>query len=658
MNIFSKKYIVTISYILIGLAVICSLYLAGQRVVIEKGYDRVEIMLNLTEAESLANANNYTLSELLTRFKEKGVTGILVKELSLGDLARSGKVQFFQGDEIKLAPYYDKLAELPPFSDADVIIAILDEYHAPQIIEHLEKKLSGAEVIDGGIPAVKVPVNMPNSDTEKELIYEDLKAVGIGFDQETLEIISKAGLNIIPQVRDWPAPTPESLEFVAGEIKKLPALSIILFNDKQVPGYPDKMSILQEELKAAGQPYAPIGIVEFFNQKGINQFAALMNKETVRVHSIAANDMINYNPGSAVERFRLAVSERNIRSLFVRFFDMDQPAAALTKNLEYLEDLRTALEEEGFVIGQAPQFKSPIYSRILIGLIGLGVIAGAALIPLQRGWKRTVVLCIAFGLMIWGGLLLREPILARKLMSLASVMVFPTLAFQTIVDKKPRSIAESTAALIKMSLISFTGAVLMVGLLADKLFMLKLDQFIGVKAAHLLPLIIIPLLLLILNDHPVQTVKRLLEQAVTYKYAILAVVALAALAIYVIRTGNEGTVLVSGIEEQLRSALKDIMGVRPRTKEFLIGHPFTLLILYYGLNNKNWFLIFPAIIGQVSLVNTYAHIHTPIVISLIRSFHGMWVGIVIGIGLIWSINWVLKLLSKSNDRENLNLTQK
>jgi len=635
LNILTKKNIATISYILIGLALVLSLFLAFQRVNIEKEYDQVEIMVNLTEVQSLANANNISFKEMLGQLKDNGVTGVLVKEISLGDLARTGKVQFFQGEEIKLAPYYDKISEDVSLTDANILVAILDKNFEGQITEHLNKKISAAQIVKGEVTVAVIPVNLPNSDREKEIIYEELEAIGVGFETNTLDEISSASLNVIPQIRDWPKPNKESLEFIAQEIKKVPNLSFILFNDKQVPGYPDKLGVLLEEWRnKEGQIYAPIGIVEFFNQKGINQFAASMNKETVRVHSIAANDMVNYNPQSAVERFELAVSERNMRSLFVRFFNMDQPQEALDINFKFLSDLKQTLEDKGFYLGQVKQFNSPPYSRTVIGLIGLGVIAGGVLILIKKDWLKLAIICGLFGALVWAVLLLRDPVFARKLMALASVIVYPTLAFLVITSEKSRTLKSSIIAFLKMSGISLAGAVLMVGLLADKLFMLKLDQFVGVKAAHVLPLVIVPLLIFILNDKPLKIINELLDQVITYRYALLAGLALAALAVYVIRTGNDGTVLVSGIEEKFRGILKDLMGVRPRTKEFLIGHPFTLLILYFGLSKKNWFLILPAIIGQVSLVNTYAHIHTPLLISIIRSTHGLWIGIALGVGLI------------------------
>ena len=104
-----------------------------------------------------------------------------------------------------------------------------------------------------------------------------------------------------------------------------------------------------------------------------------------------------------------------------------------------------------------------------------------------------------------------------------------------------------------------------------------------------------------------------------------------AVAIYVARTGNEG-MSVSGLELQFRSLLDQILGVRPRTKEFLLGHPALLLLLIYGYRDNRFLpLLLLAAIGQASLVNTFAHIHTPLLISLLRACHGLWLGILLGL---------------------------
>ena len=81
----------------------------------------------------------------------------------------------------------------------------------------------------------------------------------------------------------------------------------------------------------------------------------------------------------------------------------------------------------------------------------------------------------------------------------------------------------------------------------------------------------------------------------------------------------------------MRQLLDRILGVRPRTKEFLIGHPLMLILLYFGYELKLFPLVMVGTIGQVSIINTYAHIHTPLNISFLRTFHGLWIGILIGI---------------------------
>ncbi|MBC7345398.1 MAG: hypothetical protein H5U03_08285, partial [Clostridia bacterium] len=111
------------------------------------------------------------------------------------------------------------------------------------------------------------------------------------------------------------------------------------------------------------------------------------------------------------------------------------------------------------------------------------------------------------------------------------------------------------------------------------------------------------------------------------------------------RTGNV-TAGVSGIELQMRQVLDAVLGVRPRTKEFLIGHPFMLLTLYLGYRYRYLPLLLLGSIGQVSLMNTFAHIHTPLTISLARTFNGLWLGILVGLVLIALLEASRRLLRR------------
>jgi len=124
---------------------------------------------------------------------------------------------------------------------------------------------------------------------------------------------------------------------------------------------------------------------------------------------------------------------------------------------------------------------------------------------------------------------------------------------------------------------SLSGAILTVGLLADTGYMLKLDMFSGVKAAHILPLLILTVvfyLCFISSPVPVGLrLKKLFDAALPVKWAVIGLILLGLGVIYISRTGNEAVLITSSLELKVRTLLDLILGVRPRTKEFLLG-PF------------------------------------------------------------------------------------
>ncbi|MDI6828546.1 MAG: DUF5693 family protein, partial [Armatimonadota bacterium] len=82
-----------------------------------------------------------------------------------------------------------------------------------------------------------------------------------------------------------------------------------------------------------------------------------------------------------------------------------------------------------------------------------------------------------------------------------------------------------------------------------------------------------------------------------------------------------------------------ILFVRPRTKEFLIGHPAMFLGITSLLSRRRaWGLPLIALgtLGQVSMLNTFCHIHTPLVLSAIRTLNGLVLGLALG-WIVWLI---------------------
>jgi Family of unknown function (DUF5693) len=120
------------------------------------------------------------------------------------------------------------------------------------------------------------------------------------------------------------------------------------------------------------------------------------------------------------------------------------------------------------------------------------------------------------------------------------------------------------------------------------------------------------------------------------------------LGIYLMRSGNFPLIPVLTQERALRDAMDLFMGARPRFKEFLFAHPLFVLGLYMRSQQPKVSTFFSdgrlflwiGLIGQISIVNTFLHFHTPLTESLLRSVHGIWLGILFAIPLCYgSTRW-------------------
>ena len=642
-------------WLLVALAVICSFTLWGQRLQSEADYKQVQMVVNYNDILALANGNQMSQEELAAQLQARGVSAVLFKEWSLGDLANNGQVALQLGATIKNTNFYSQVSPELPINEATLYVAILDSSVAEQVEKHTLLKVAGAAYYPGQVPVITVPVMVPTGDSEVSTIMTKIKDIGVGFYWDGIERMAAQGFYTVPQLRSWDNPTDESLRAVTDEIKAMPNLGYLLFNDKELPGYPESVRTLADLLKDGdGNTLVTIGSIEFSDQKGLNQLGILLHKDLIRLHTISNNEMSKFEPDTALDRWMLAARERNMRSLLVRFFDITSPGTALQENLEYLESIQQGLLASGFELDQPYEKPASIDAgNLVLYLLGIGVAAGVMLILLEMRLPKLGLAALVLGTVAWIGLLHVSPVMAKKLMALLSVITFPTLSCILVMKPQRRSVGKSVLALLVMCALSYIGAVLMVGLLADVLFMLKLDQFIGVKIAHVIPIVAVPFILYIWNaEKPLTTVKQLLDKALDYKWAILFAIVAVAGFIYISRTGNTTAELSTG-EAAMRNFLNDAMGVRPRSKEFLIGYPFTLLLFWLGASRRNWILTIPAIIGQVSLVNTYAHIHTALLISLQRSLNGLVLGLVLGLLLLAAVQILLKLYHRLEENEGL-----
>lgn len=657
-------------------AVLASCYLLYQRSSLEEANKQVELALLYDDVKRYSAAAEKPVDEAFADFAELGATGILFKEQSLSGLfTRDRLFELFGSEDISVisgrnlinnmhlmlgnevsGKKRDFLSQIKP---GFVYLMTDDSAVYERMANHLKLKVPEGMF---HIPDEKVNnIHYIGLSPEYDRVFrtKDRMTIGIGFPEAALEKAADNDLNVLVQISSWPVFNEENFSEIFDLYRKElepieDRLSLAAYNDAYLPGFP---AYLQPLARETASFEVPIGFIEplVFEQVGIKNLGSIrlegegidMSKRIARLHAISAGEMATYSTQRAVDRFSLAVSERNIRVMLVRLFPDDGTGNIVERNQKYIEDLAINIEAKGFSLGQASTFDLDVTSetaRNLLSLfIGMGVIAGGLLLlDIIRLQKLGIILAfigsfswlavIMLSLFIQGEFFLFE--FAVKLMGLSAVIIFPTLAVTAVVKSEKNDIKGALRDFLKITAVSLCGALLMAGLFSHLHYMLGLDQFAGVKLGLILPIILIVFIFYFLKYQTdiYSRAKELLEHRVTVLTAVLVIGFGAVIGVLLLRSDNIPEALA--VEEQLRFFLHDALGVRPRTKEFLIGHPIMILLLYLGYSSRTLPLLMIGMVGQVSLVNTFAHIHTPFLISLIRTGNGLLLGIISGIILI------------------------
>lgn len=632
--------------LLVGL--VAAVNIQSQRHQAEGLHQGSALMVDYDELIRIAQAQNMEFEDVVRKVHKSGATGLVVRERILDDWVKSGDLVMMQGNELALSPVMTEAESSKLNLQGTYLLTKNSELHE-MILQILEAKRRHPQAIALG----------EYLGIEVSLYAGELPLLGVGFPRADLEIAAKEGLDILPRVRNWAPVNQESIEMVGDQLARLPNLQGIAFNDETLPGG-DNPNALEFWKKVFTDLELPLVTFEFYPQGGAERLAELLEEKILRAHAIADNELRRYNVVQAVDRFRLAVSERNIRIIYLRFFGMDQPVGALDTNLEYIEEVARGLNLENQGPADAAELEMSVPLKGLLFLVGLGILAAGLLLLEQiKGalsipyWNRWIGLILVFASVGWAGLLQLRMVLALKMLAFLGAVIFPSLAVLLVLPQKENpsfldgSWQKGLIGFLKMSAISLLGALMMSALLTQPMFMLKLNSFAGVKLAHLIPLALVPAAFWIRQSRPFEALKKTAASPVLMWHLLAGGLVFAALFIYIMRTGNTGVSTVSNLEMTFRQLLDTVLGVRPRTKEFLIGHPLMLLLLIGGYRFERLPVLLMAMVGQISLVNTYAHLHTPLMISLIRSFHGLWIGLLLGLVLWFGLKITVKMISRN-----------
>lgn len=602
-----------------GLAAV-SVLLARHRV--ESSYRRVEVVLDYDEVAALAESRGKSAADLLARLRGAGVTGIAIGEETLPGMVDAGRASVLEGaGHLLLGISYPRWAE--------------------RVRRSLEAKWPSAQWEPGADIPSTFEFNVP---------LLALKDMGVGWQAEQIAEVRAAKLMPIARPIDSARIDRQGLTYTLGQARQA-GMERIMFAGKFVLGNPELLPLTAELFRTNDLAFYA---VELDIQEGTAALTHLLKSEVVRTHSIADKEMLKLSPEAARRRFIRAVRERNVRCCFVHLFldrAMDDP---LDYNLSYVAALTNDLKSAGYQLDVAerfPRFTGGIDVRVLLALGAAGgLLALIALTAPLSG--RALVLTTGLTAFALCGLAYVSATAGRQLAALVTCIAFPTLSVVYVWRSVRKAggglrvrLARAAGLFVAASLLSALGGLIAAALLSDSAFMTKALQFRGIKLSQLLPVAAVAAIVVLRLSGTGctwsewwQGARRRAADAwstpFTVGYALVGVLVLGAGAYWIMRTGNQSASATLEGERGLRDLLESLLVYRPRTKEFMLGHPALVLGAFLALSRRRTLvapLLVVAAIGQASLVNTFCHIHTPIAATLTRTLYGIALGLLIGL---------------------------
>ncbi|GAB7388738.1 DUF5693 family protein [Bacillaceae bacterium] len=618
-----------------ALCLLASIPLIGDRRQAENSVKSVEVVVEYDEVMKVATRiDNFTPpGEIMQQLKANGVTTVALSEQTLRSLDEKDIVNLYGTTNALLLS--DGKLRLPP----QTTFVLFNPDLSPA------EKRGYATMIAKTFGRLVVPYTLAGKDGF--LIRKPVQAVQdvlLGIDlNEAKKIKETYGLQVLARLD---AERPWNEAFLSWQFAALHNLGIkkILFSGKEVLGFPKNLDRIAGWLQSYDMS---MGLIDFYEQNGAKKLAQLSGLRTFRVMSVSQKEMTSKPASELSDMLSLAANERNVRMFYLHLPLENKQLSAeaiVEKTSAVLQATKADVEKGGLSFRETSPFtiakirEKGWHNLVLI----VGLLALASLLA-EKYDRRLLYLALPGGLLLYAlGQWKGQEILVFQLLALLAAIVAPTLATLLALEwvRKQRSerhpVLRSLVAFLFACAVSWYGAICVVSLLNNLVFVQYLEQFRGVKLLYFAPVVLVLLYLAVKGTSwPSlgKTIPRLLNHPLQVKHVLLAAAALAALGYFLARSGNNAAVLPYELE--FRQWLNDLFGVRPRTKEIFIGHPLFLFASYLMLKYKQGSWLFSlGVIGQMSMVSTFTHLHTPLFISVLRTWNGMLAGIAAGLGLI------------------------
>ncbi len=674
---------------IIVIGILAALPLAFFRWQSETEMKHVEVLLDYTDMISLSSNSSNPMREMiqtLSQLKDKNITSIAVDEITMDDLRVQRRILPWTADELGMLSPAD-------LESNDTFIGFVDDPDvspAEPLRNWIKERLTaqGLIVSDWNVPK---ELRADNKIVEPGLRIargnEELKVTNLGIEPFAIGLVNKARLQPVIKISNRMKPFNETVFAKDAQTWSEAGVKRVIFFGEEATGYGYKkednhIERVAEIFKENKLGLAAIELLKK-DQLGFDSIAQKLNYNVVRLHAINEKDPLLLQADTVdardqlVDRLALAVKDRGIRMIYLnakwavdreRMIQIN-PLPLILNVLAGSDGAVAQWKAQGYDLGPATAMKD--HTPLVLSGMKLFVAVAAFMwvvvliryyLPLRLFW------ILLIGISGMAGLGVLSMGWLWKLLALGVGIAAPTCGIIFVLNKNwitsgAKSLSRwattklTIAALIGASMFSLAGALLIIGLLNDMPYYLVLDQYRGVVLLHSIPILLTAIYAMFYWNATswhdvVDRMKSFLSTPIKIFGLIIFVIGAAGFAYYLTRTGNEGA--VSPIERMYRAYLESFFGVRPRTKEFLIAHPMFILAAFaWRVPRYRLAAVVFGALGQLSIVDTFAHLHTPIWVSLTRVCLGLAIGLVISIGFIlaWELlkgswnRWAGRLLS-------------
>lgn len=642
------------------LALASALFVAAARVRIEHRMNRVELSMDYGDLLAFARSYGYDTNALLLQMRRAGLTSLALSEELGSALTSSTSADGFAisgaalEDAARLSPLSNPvLASLERSGQIRAGSVYLLVYNRAAFRRYMQQlplhfKRSGIRVLSKAPPYVIA--------LRTQIDYFNATALGVPGDQ--VKTALRFGFLVDPRFQNDERLRDGDFDAMLRDVKAGKWLSTAIFFGlrNQVLGFPNHVADAAAAIEAYKPSAINFGMIEVYDpsqaQKGYDALAKALPGRTVRVQTIGKLELDKMTVPGVVARYELGVRERNVRVVYLHpFAHRMRGLSAEMTNVEMIRELANDLRAKGFRLGRAtpiPPYRGD--NRIAIALAALAVPSLFVLLLGWYGWYRRSWAVAAYALtviVIGAGYAAHHAILARSVLALAGALVFEFAAFTALAgaffEEPAARLGDQVRRSITWTLIAtgiaLLGALVVVGILSAPLLMEEVEAMRGVKLVLALPPVMALALYLFSGrfNSGIESPRRTFDAPVRVYQLIAACAVLAAGALLLMRSGNQSDIAPSSLELSLRHHLTTLLSVRPRFKEFVIGFPAMMLLPALRVEDRRALGMLFAIgigIGIGDVVDTFSHLHTPLLISLTRVLLGLIIGAIVGIGAI------------------------